>query len=90
MPDVPKIILPDLSCSADVVRHHAQVRPEAVALVFQDESITYAELDALSSRCANALIAAGVRPGDRVGTYFALRIYPSQKNRSRRWGGWGR
>ena len=68
MPDVPKIVLPDLSCSADVVRHHAQVRPEAVALVFQDESITYAELDVLSSRCANALIAAGVQPGDRVGT----------------------
>ncbi|MCA6295726.1 MAG: AMP-binding protein, partial [Phenylobacterium sp.] len=66
MPDVPKIVLPDLSSAADVVRHHARVRPEAVALVFQDEPITYAELDVLSSRCANALIAAGVQPGDRV------------------------
>ena len=68
MADAPLIVLPDLDCTADVVRHHARVRPDAVALVFQDEPITYSELDALSSRCANALISAGVKPGDRVGT----------------------
>ena len=41
MPDAPVIVLPELSCAADVVRHHAGVRPDAVALVFQDEQVTY-------------------------------------------------
>ena len=68
MPEAQSIVLPELSCAADVVRHHARVRPGAVALVFQEEQITYAELDALSSQCAQALIAAGVKPGDRIGT----------------------
>ncbi len=68
MPEAQSIVLPELSCAADVVRYHARVRPGAVALVFQDEQITYAELDALSSQCAQALIAAGVKPGERVGT----------------------
>ncbi|MCA6255766.1 MAG: AMP-binding protein, partial [Phenylobacterium sp.] len=68
MPEAQSIVLPELSCAADVVRYHARVRPGAVALVFQDEQITYAELDALSSQCAQALIAAGVKLGERVGT----------------------
>ena len=68
MPEAHSIVLPELAGAADVVRHHARVRPDAVALVFQDEQITYAQLDALSSQCAQALIAAGVTPGDRVGT----------------------
>ena len=68
MPEAYSIVLPELAGAADVVRHHARLRPDAVALVFQDEQITYAQLDALSSQCAQALIVAGVKPGDRVGT----------------------
>jgi amino acid adenylation domain-containing protein len=45
-------------------------RPEQVAVVFEDRSITYRELDALSSRLAHALQAGGVAPGDRVGIYL--------------------
>jgi acyl-CoA synthetase (AMP-forming)/AMP-acid ligase II len=58
----------DIHCVADVARHHARVRPEAQALWFEDDAISYAELDRLSSQCAQALAAAGVKPGDRVGT----------------------
>ena len=58
----------DISCVADVARHHGRVRPDAQALWFEDRATSYAQLDALSSQCAQALIAAGARPGDRIGT----------------------
>jgi fatty-acyl-CoA synthase len=56
-----------IACVADVARVQARRRPNEVALWFEGRQTTYAELDARSSQCANALIAAGVRPGDRVG-----------------------
>lgn len=58
---------PDIASFADTVRIHARLRPDDVAMWFDGRQTTYAELDRLSSKCANALIAAGVRPGERVG-----------------------
>ena len=58
----------DIRCVADVARHHGRTRPDAQALWFEGDAISYAQLDALSSQCAQALKAAGVQPGDRVGT----------------------
>ncbi|GLX93432.1 hypothetical protein Hesp01_13820 [Herbidospora sp. NBRC 101105] len=37
-------------------------RPDATALVFEDQSLTYAELDARANRIAHALIARGAGP----------------------------
>ncbi|MFN0303720.1 MAG: long-chain-fatty-acid--CoA ligase [Burkholderiales bacterium] len=51
---------------ADIVRRHATERPDARALSFGDTTLTYRQLDERSSRAANALIALGVAPGDRV------------------------
>jgi amino acid adenylation domain-containing protein len=42
-------------------------RPDAVAVVFGAEALTYGELDRRSSRLAHALVRRGVAPGDRVG-----------------------
>lgn len=41
-------------------------RPQGVALICKDESVTYAELDALVGRVAGGLKALGVEKGDRV------------------------
>jgi amino acid adenylation domain-containing protein len=40
--------------------------PDKVALVRGETRLTYAELDALSNRFANALVRGGIRRGDRV------------------------
>src|SRR5581483_10853478 len=52
--------------AADVVREHAAVRGDRVALRHGDRALTYAELDERTNRLANALLAAGVRAGSRV------------------------
>ena len=51
---------------ADPIRHHAQVRGDKAALIFEGGEISYGALDRRSNQVANGLIAAGVEPGDRV------------------------
>ncbi len=53
------------------VRDRAVVTPRRVAIDFRDEHTTYAELDDRSERLAAALLAGGVRRGDRVATLTA-------------------
>jgi long-chain acyl-CoA synthetase len=50
----------------DVIRRFALERPGAVALRHGARELTYAELDARSSRLAQALLAAGAGPGTRI------------------------
>ncbi|MEO6083735.1 MAG: amino acid adenylation domain-containing protein [Umezawaea sp.] len=58
--------LPD-RCVHELVEEHARSTPDAVALVFADERITYADLNARANRFAHHLIGDGVRCGDLVG-----------------------
>jgi acyl-CoA synthetase (AMP-forming)/AMP-acid ligase II len=51
---------------ADIVRFHARARPDRRALPFEGRETTFRELDARSNQVARALIASGLRPGDRV------------------------
>ena len=46
---------------------HAAERPDAVALVFEEQSLSYAEVNARANRIAHALIAHGVGADTRVG-----------------------
>ncbi len=50
----------------DVVRARAAATPDLPAIIETDDVTTFAELDATSSRVAQALRGDGVRPGDRV------------------------
>jgi amino acid adenylation domain-containing protein len=52
---------------ADTVRH----RPQHAALETLERIYTYAEVDALATGIARALLARGVRPGDVVGLWMA-------------------
>jgi len=53
---------------AEIVRRHARERGAEPAITFVEgrRTVTWAELDARASRVAQALIAAGVRPQDRI------------------------
>ncbi len=53
----------------DVTRHHGRTRGDKVALSFEGRETTFAALDANSNRTAAALVAAGLKAGDRV-CYF--------------------
>ncbi len=55
----------------DFLRRVAARDPGKTALVFNEDRLTYGELDARVSRCAQALLAAGLNPGDRVVTFCA-------------------
>lgn len=57
----------------DIVREHGQKSPDKTALTFVEASLTdthrswtFAELDGETNRIANALLAAGVEPGQRI------------------------
>jgi acyl-CoA synthetase (AMP-forming)/AMP-acid ligase II len=61
---------------ADIYTMHAMVRPNKLALVGGDRSLTYAELNARGIRAANALKDLGVQSGDRV----AVMVHNSIEN----------
>ncbi|MGK6311341.1 non-ribosomal peptide synthetase, partial [Variovorax sp. DT-64] len=50
-----------------MIERQAQRTPDATALVFGDEQLSYAELDLRANRLAHRLIALGVKPETRVG-----------------------
>ncbi len=54
----------------DFLRNSAARLPHKVALVCGGKRYTYAHLDEMSNRLANALIDKGVRRGDRVALYL--------------------
>lgn len=41
--------------------------PDKTAIIFKDQKTSYSEFDQRANQVANALIALGVQPGDRVG-----------------------
>ena len=52
---------------ADILEATALRTPNQVALIFGDRTLSYRELNAQADQVASHLIAAGVRPGHRVG-----------------------
>src|SRR5690242_9100987 len=50
-----------------LLRDSAARAPGRPAVAADEQVLSYAELDALSTRVAQALLAQGVTPGDRVG-----------------------
>ncbi len=53
---------------ATLIKYHAQFRPDQVAVVFEQERLTWREFEARVSQCARLLTWLGVRKGDRVAT----------------------
>ncbi|WP_108519850.1 fatty acid--CoA ligase [Bradyrhizobium algeriense] len=51
---------------ADMVRERARTRGDAIAYEFEGRQTSFAEFDINTNRVANALIALGVKPGERI------------------------
>src|SRR6476619_1825423 len=51
---------------ADMVRNRAKTRGSALAYEFEGRQTTFAEFDIKTNRVANALVALGVKPGERI------------------------
>lgn len=70
---------------ASIVTHHARLRPDLEAIVWNNVRITYSELDKLSNRVANALVNLGIGHGDKVALncvnlpYFPILYYGIMK-----------
>jgi long-chain acyl-CoA synthetase len=54
----------------EYLRHYAQVTPAKEAIIFYGRTITYQELNELSDRFANYLLAHGVEKGDKVSLFL--------------------
>jgi acyl-CoA synthetase (AMP-forming)/AMP-acid ligase II len=50
----------------DALDYHARQQPDVELIICGETRLTYAEARAAANRFANALIAAGVQPGDRI------------------------
>ena len=57
----------DRRCLHELFAEQAARSPDAVAVVYENERITYGELDRRSNQLAHELIAAGAEPGGLVG-----------------------
>ncbi|WP_157697923.1 AMP-binding protein, partial [Caballeronia calidae] len=57
---------PEDVCIHQLFEQQVRRTPEATALVFEGESLTYAQLNARANRLAHHLIGLGVRPETRV------------------------
>lgn len=54
----------------DLLRRNVPVRPDKVAVIFEETQLTYRQLNQRVNQFANALIRVGVKRGDRVGLLF--------------------
>jgi len=58
---------PREKCVHHLIEEQAERTPDAVAVAFRDQSITYRELDARSNRLARFLLQQGVQTEDKIG-----------------------
>src|SRR5262249_32629729 len=58
--------LPPFEATPDMIREHARLRPDAIAVKCERHSITWGAFDRRLNKVARALLAHGVRKGDKV------------------------
>ena len=58
--------IPEIETLADVPRHHARLRPNAIAMIDGERVSNYVRFQERTARVANGLLALGVKPGARI------------------------
>ncbi|QXF34496.1 non-ribosomal peptide synthetase [Photorhabdus luminescens] len=59
-------VYPEALCIHQLFEQQVEKNPDAIALVYEDQTLSYTELNALANRLAHQLIALGVVPDQRV------------------------
>lgn len=54
----------------DILKENVAERPDKVALICENQRLTYSQIDAMSNRLANALRNNGIQDGDRILLYL--------------------
>ncbi|MGV8002878.1 non-ribosomal peptide synthase/polyketide synthase [Photorhabdus temperata subsp. temperata] len=62
---------PERLCIHQLIEQQVERAPESAALVYEDQTLSYGELNACANRLAHQLIALGVRPDQRVAICMA-------------------
>ena len=57
----------------DLIVHHAEKTPERIAILFQNQSISYGDFNNDVSRAARMLHGLGIKHGERIGLMFPNR-----------------
>lgn len=57
---------PQFEDIADAIARHARERPDAPCITYQDQTLSWREFDRRLNQVANALIALGIGPSDKV------------------------
>ncbi|CAO3566687.1 unnamed protein product [Mortierella alpina] len=57
---------PDKTCLHQLFEGQVELSPDAIAIVHDERTVTYRELDTQANRIAHQLLDAGVKPGDYV------------------------
>lgn len=63
-----------MECLNDMLVRNARNIGDKTYLITDEESVTYAQFDARTSRLAHVLAARGVKKGDRVGLYLPSKL----------------
>ncbi|MBX8513358.1 amino acid adenylation domain-containing protein [Pseudomonas cichorii] len=58
--------LPGNPCIHELFEQQVRNQPDELALIFEDQHLSYAELNAEANRLAHYLLATGIQPDDRV------------------------
>lgn len=59
----------------DLIQRGAQAYPNNIAVTYDDKSLTFSEVDELSSRIANYLLSEGVAPRSKIGILSDNSLY---------------
>ncbi|MCC8368412.1 AMP-binding protein, partial [Xenorhabdus sp. PB61.4] len=65
---------PDTVCIHQLFEQQAEKIPDAIALMYEDQTVSYAELNARANRLARQLIEHGIRPGEHVALLLARSV----------------
>ena len=68
-----EVTYPNGSCSHELIEEQVERTPEAMAVVFEDEQLTYRQLNERANQLAHHLQGLGVGPDMLVGSFWSVR-----------------